>query len=131
MKVYDQRTDNLKYIGYWTISTAKGIYAALFIDKNAINAFMIIPMSETGELQENVAFKAEAKQIDTDLRICYDYMTHKGNIIRVNDMYSIGGKSATFNNFTLVNDATVHLTKTEIIYFGKREEVNVYKLTLD
>ena len=131
MKVYEKRTDNLTYIGYWTISTFKGIYAALFADLTKINSFKIIPMNEIGDLQENSGFEAEAKQVDTDLRICYNYMTHKGEIIRVNDAYSIGGKSATFNHFTLVNEMTVSMTKNEIIHFGKREEVNVYKLTLN
>ena len=127
MKVYEERKDNLIYIGYWTISTAKGIYAALFADLTKINSFKVIPMNEIGDLYENSGFEAEAKQIDTDLRICYNYMTHKGEIIQVNDTYSIGGKSAIFNHFTLINNVSVQLNESDIIHFGKREEVKVYK----
>lgn len=127
MKVYEERQDNLIYIGYWTISTAKGIYAALFADLTKINSFKVIPMNEIGDLYENSGFEAEAKQIDTDLRICYNYMTHKGKIIQVNDTYSIGGKSAIFNHFTLINNVSVQLNESDIIHFGKREEVKVYK----
>ena len=127
MKVYEERQDNLIYIGYWTISTAKGIYAALFADLTKINSFKVIPMNEIGDLYENSGFQAEAKQIDTDLRICYNYMTHKGEIIQVNDTYSIGGKSAIFNHFTLINNVSVQLNESDIIHFGKREEVKVYK----
>lgn len=127
MKVYEERQDNLIYIGYWTISTAKGIYAALFADLTKINSFKVIPMNEIGDLYENSGFEAEAKQIDTDLRICYNYMTHKGEIIQVNDTYSIGGKSAIFNHFTLINNVSVQLNESDIIHFGKREEVKVYK----
>lgn len=127
MKVYEERQDNLIYIGYWTISTAKGIYAALFADLTKINSFKVIPMNEIGDLYENSEFEAEAKQIDTDLRICYNYMTHKGKIIQVNDTYSIGGKSAIFNHFTLINNVSVQLNESDIIHFGKREEVKVYK----
>lgn len=127
MKVYEERQDNLIYIGYWTISTAKGIYAALFADLTKINSFKVIPMNEIGDLYENSGFEAEAKQIDTDLRICYNYMTHKGKIIQVNDTYSIGGKSAIFNHFTLINNVSVQLNESDVIHFGKREEVKVYK----
>ena len=127
MKVYEERQDNLIYIGYWTISTAKGIYAALFADLTKINSFKVIPMNEIGDLYENSGFEAEAKQIDTDLRICYNYMTHKGKIIQVNDTYSIGGKSAIFNHFTLINNVSVQLNESDIIHLGKREEVKVYK----
>ena len=127
MKVYEERQDNLIYIGYLTISTAKGIYAALFADLTKINSFKVIPMNEIGDLYENSGFEAEAKQIDTDLRICYNYMTHKGEIIQVNDTYSIGGKSAIFNHFTLINNVSVQLNESDIIHFGKREEVKVYK----
>ena len=126
MKVYEKRNDGLTYVGYWTISVKRDIYVALFVDTEKINTFVIMPMNGIGDLQEKQALKAEAKDVGKDLRICYYYQLHAYKDVYVTDMYSLGGKEAVFNNFTLVNPFSFRWNKSDIIHFGTREEVNVY-----
>ena len=124
MKVYEERQDNLIYIGYWTISTAKGLYEALFVDHGKVNSLVMIPMTETGNLYEELKTLAKFKQVGSDLRVCY-IGGYSGKLI--DDVYSLGGTDAVFNNFTLINNVSVQWTESDIIHLGKREEVKVYK----
>lgn len=124
MKVYDERPDNLIYIGYWTISTAKGLYEALFAAPGKVNSLVMIPMTETGDLFETLKTPAELKQIGSDLRVCYTGQ-ETGKLI--DDIYSLGGSGAAFNNFTLVNSVSFRWTESDIIHFGKREQIEAYK----
>ena len=123
MKVYDQRSDNLIYIGYWTISTAKGLYEALFADPGKVNSLVMIPMTETGDLYETLKTPAKLKQIGSDLRVCYESIYRK---ILIDDTYSLGGSGAAFNTFTLVNSVSFRWTDSDIIHFGKREQIKAY-----
>ena len=117
MNAYDQRTDNLKFLGYWKVSRKLDSYAAAFVDTSKVNSLVLYHMNGIGNLSESPINTAYIKQVGNDLRVCYD-----GN----DDIFSIGGKGAVFNKFTLVNKLDFRWTESDIIHFGENKRVRVY-----
>lgn len=120
MKVTDQRSDGLIYIGYWMISRKLNLYAAAFTFKHPTDRILLCLMDGAGNLFEDTMSEYSLTQVDNDLRL-KDYQRNSS------DLFSIGGKGAAFNNFVVVTNAALKLCDDITIFLGERPQTLCFK----